>query len=237
MLQQLIELQRLIYEQVRETITAFASEGGWLALSALLPMGVLFGAAHALTPGHSKAVLATYVAGSPIGYLRSIFVSLSLSFTHVAIAVVIAVLALPLVSIALGSVGKAPALENLSRGLLGLVGVWMVWRALRNQHRHSHESEMFGFAAGLIPCPLTLFVMTLAIARGVPEAGIVFATAMMGGVALTLSAVALIAAFFRTKAAHLLEGQPPLVAASARALQALAGLILIAVALFTLVDA
>jgi nickel/cobalt transporter (NicO) family protein len=50
------------------------------------------------------------------------------------------------------------------------------------QHR-KHEGEVFGFFAGLIPCPLTLFVMSLATARGAPAAGLVFAVAMMAGVA------------------------------------------------------
>jgi ABC-type nickel/cobalt efflux system permease component RcnA len=40
------------------------------------------------------------------------------------------------------------------------------------------------------PCPLTLFAMFLALARGVPEAGLTFALSMMTGVELTLAAVA-----------------------------------------------
>jgi ABC-type nickel/cobalt efflux system permease component RcnA len=38
-----------------------------------------------------------------------------------------------------------------------------------------------GFAAGLIPCPLALFVMTVAIARGAPEVGVAFAAVKMIG--------------------------------------------------------
>ena len=151
-----------------------------------LPMGILFGAAHALTPGHSKAVLATYLAGSDTSVRRGLWVSLTVSFTHVTIAVLIAVLSLPLVSIALGSVGSAPLLEDISRGLLGLIGLWMLWRALSHGHHHKHEGEAVGVMAGLVPCPLTLFVMSFAIARGVPAAGILFAGTMIVGVALTL---------------------------------------------------
>ncbi|UYN96429.1 MAG: sulfite exporter TauE/SafE family protein [Enhydrobacter sp.] len=65
-------------------------------------------------------------------------------------------------------------LEDLSRGLLGVIGLWMLWRASRRAN-HAHgvgEGAAVGFMAGLIPCPLTLFVMTFAITRGVPEAGI-----------------------------------------------------------------
>jgi nickel/cobalt transporter (NicO) family protein len=56
---------------------------------------------------------------------------------------------------------------------------------------------MFGVIAGLVPCPLTLFAMAMALARGVPEAGIAFAFVMMLGVDLTLAAVALLATLAR----------------------------------------
>lgn len=227
---QILDLQREIYGQIATQIRQFAGGGGWLALLAMLPMGVVFGAAHALTPGHSKAVLAAYVAGSPIGSMRALLVSLTLSFTHVTMAVLIATFSLPLVSIALGSVGQAPALENISRALLGVIGLWMLWRVLRDNHHHRHEGGAVGFFAGLIPCPLTLFVMTFAIARGVPEAGLVFAVAMMGGVAITLSAVALAATFFRVRTIRLLESHPALLHGISRGLEGVAGCLLIATA-------
>ncbi|TPI47669.1 ABC transporter permease [Mesorhizobium sp. B2-9-1] len=198
MIQALFEYQREIYLAVAQHLKSFATDGNWLALLAVLPMGVVFGAAHALTPGHSKTLLAAYIAGSQVKLSRGLLVSLALSLTHISLAVLIAALALPLVSIALGSVGRAPALEALSRGLLGLAGVWMIWRAVRGRHQHhAHEGEAVGVMAGLIPCPLTLFVMTFAIARGVPWAGLVFAVAMMAGVAITLGIVVALAVLFR----------------------------------------
>jgi ABC-type nickel/cobalt efflux system permease component RcnA len=75
----------------------------------------------------------------------------------------------------------------------------MLWSAFfREPHSHDdRQGIVVGLSAGLIPCPLTLFVMTFAMSRGVPEAGIMFALVMMLGVALTLSAVAVTAVFFR----------------------------------------
>ncbi|RUW95782.1 ABC transporter permease, partial [Mesorhizobium sp. M8A.F.Ca.ET.059.01.1.1] len=137
----LVEFQRTIYLALAEQIKLLSTGGDWLGFMAFLPMGVLFGAAHALTPGHSKAVLATYLAGSDAKVARGLLVSITLSVTHVTIAVVIAALSLPLVSIALGSVGRAPLLEDISRGLLGLIGLWMLWRALGHGHHHKHEGE------------------------------------------------------------------------------------------------
>ena len=63
---------------------------------------------------------------------------------------------------------------------------------------------MVGIAAGLIPCPLTLFTMFLALARGVPEAGLTFAVAMMLGVGLTLGIVAVATVIARDRLVSIL---------------------------------
>jgi nickel/cobalt transporter (NicO) family protein len=228
----LVGLQRDIYAAVADHLRTFAADRNWLALLAVLPMGVVFGAAHASTPGHSKTVLAAYVTGSRIQLSRGLLMSLVLSFTHVTMAVLIAVLALPLISIALGSVGRAPLLEDVSRGLLGLIGVWMVWRALRGAHRHrTHEGEAVGVMAGLIPCPLTLFVMTFAMARGIPLGGLIFAAAMMLGVALTLCVVAAIAVAFRNGSTTVLEKLGSNAAGIGRVLEIVTGSVLVIIAL------
>ncbi|WP_136620795.1 MULTISPECIES: sulfite exporter TauE/SafE family protein [Mesorhizobium] len=233
MFQTLIEFQRTIYLTLGEQIKLLSAGGGWLAFMAFLPMGILFGAAHALTPGHSKAVLATYLAGSDNSVRRGLAVSLTLSFTHVTIAVLIAALSLPLVSIVLGSVGRAPFLEDVSRGLLGLIGGWMIWRAFRHSHHHhKHEGEAVGVMAGLIPCPLTLFVMTFAISRGVPVAGILFAITMMAGVALTLSCVAVLSILFRERLVHFFDSRPRLFDIISRTIEGAAGVVLASVALW-----
>lgn len=120
-------------------------------------------------------------------------------------SVLVALLSLPLLSIPLGSVRRAPLLEDISRGLLGLIGLWMLYRAFRRStHDHAHgEGAVVGFMAGLIPCPLTLFITTFAISRGVPEAGIAFAVTMMAGVALILAAVVTAKVLFRQQVTHL----------------------------------
>ncbi|TIM69737.1 MAG: ABC transporter permease [Mesorhizobium sp.] len=232
MFQYLVEFQRTIYLALADQIKLLSSGGDWLGFMAFLPMGVVFGAAHALTPGHSKGVLATYLAGSNAKVARGLLVSITLSLTHVTVAVIIAALSLPLVSVALGSVGRAPLLEDVSRGLLGLIGVWMIWRAFSHGHHRKHEGEAVGFMAGLIPCPLTLFVMTFAMSRGVPVAGLLFAVTMMTGVAVTLSTVAVLSILFRERLVHIFESRPRLFAAVSRGIEGAAGVVLASVAVW-----
>lgn len=114
----------------------FSTPRGWSVLAAMLPLGIVFGAIHALTPGHGKSVLASYLVGSPLSALRSLLVASIQAFTHVGMAVVIAVVA-PLISRTLAGVGRAPSLELLSRGLLIGTGLWLLLRAWRGQN-HTH---------------------------------------------------------------------------------------------------
>ena len=231
MFQQVVAIQRDIYLALADQIKLLSAEGNWLAFLGFLPMGFFFGAVHALTPGHSKAVLATYLAGSDAKIARGLLTSFTLSFTHVTTAVLIAILSLPVVSIALGSVGRAPLLEDISRGLLGLIGIWMLWRAVSHAHHHKHEGEAVGVMAGLVPCPLTLFVMNFAMTRHVPVAGLLFAGTMVLGVALTLSSVAVLSIVLRNRLVRFVEGRPRLFSAFTRAIEGVAGAALIALAL------
>ncbi len=236
--QQLVAVQREIYLTFADRIGSFATSGDWSELAVYLPMGIVFGAAHALTPGHSKTVLATYLAGSTASVPRALATSLALSFTHVTISVLIVLLSLPLIRFGFGAeAGRAPILEQTSRVLLAAVGVWMIVRAFRPNRQHTHHANpAVGAMAGLIPCPLTLFVMTFAVSRGVPEAGVAFAVVMMIGVALTLSTVALAALAFRRGALKLLTGWPWVFELTVCILHALSGVFLLMLAAMDLTN-
>ena len=122
----LYEVQNAIRGSLSEAIEGFAASGDWNLLFAMMPLGIVFGAAHAMTPGHSKSVLATYVLGSGLSPLRAVVTSLILAATHICSAVLLAVVANTLVTRTLVGAGRAPALENISRYMLVAIGVWLV---------------------------------------------------------------------------------------------------------------
>src|SRR5215204_6013635 len=113
----LLSVQRWIYSSLTADLSAFAVTRNWAALASVLPLGVVFGAVHALTPGHGKSVLASYLVGSRLAALRSLTVAGALALTHVGSSVVLALLAAPLITRTLGGAGRAPLLERLSWGL------------------------------------------------------------------------------------------------------------------------
>lgn len=156
-LAQLVALQTEINKSIVADINAFAPSQKVDLLLSVLPFGIVFGAIHALTPGHSKTVLASYLAGSRISLLRGVGVAATLSFTHIFSAVLIAVLTLPLITVTLGGAGRAPLIEDISRAMLALVGGWMLLRAWRGAVHNHPNGLMVGAIAGLIPCPLNTF--------------------------------------------------------------------------------
>jgi nickel/cobalt transporter (NicO) family protein len=67
-------------------------------------------------------------------------VAFVLALTHVGSAVILALLAAPLVTRTLGGVGRAHALELISRGALVAIGLWLLYRAFRGR-RHGAAIE------------------------------------------------------------------------------------------------
>src|SRR5215210_1191093 len=227
MLDQLIALQRWIYGGLSADLLAFAATRDWMALAAVLPAGVLFGAIHALTPGHGKSILASYLLGSRLAASRSLVVAGIMALTHVGTAVLIALTAAPLITRTLGGAGRAPALELVSRSFLIGIGLWLILRAWRGRAHPHGEGFAVGFIAGLVPCPLTLFAMLFAISRGVIEAGLVFAAALMLGVLFTLTLVALLTVFLRDRLVKFMTQHGGSLQKLTRILDAISGLLLI----------
>ena len=238
MLTWILEFQKETYLTFGEHIRTLAGGGGSAALLAFMPMGLLLGSVHALMPGHSKLLLATYVASSPGGMWSALLTAFVLAATHISISVLIVLLSLPVIDYMFGGSGpgSSPLLEHMSRSAIGLIGLWMIWRGIRaTAHGHARrDGAGFGFVAGLIPCPLTLFVMTYAAARGVTGAGLLFAVLMLAGVAMTLGAVALLAVSFRKVFDRLFIRNKRLLDKVSRGLEIAAGLGMVAVAAATI---
>lgn len=207
-----------------------AVDGGFLTFATILPLGIVFGALHAMTPGHSKTVLASYLVGSGETAYRSLGVAGILSLTHVGMAVLLVLLGAPLITKTLVGAGRAPSLEAISRGIIIAVGIWLFLRAVWRKPHNQHEGQAFGFVAGLIPCPLTLFVMFAAVRKGIPEIGVLWAVAMAAGVMVTLGATALLAVVARDAMVGLMTRHGKRVQLISRVIEGAAGLALIAMA-------
>jgi len=201
---------------------------GVLLVSLLL--AAFWGAAHALTPGHGKAMVAAYLVGTKGRPRDAFLLGGTVTVTHTA-----GVFALGFVTLGLSAFVVPERLYpwlTLASGLLVvLVGASVLRRRLRasghhhhgsgrhhhGHHHHEHELDDaltskgilgVGVAAGLLPCPSALVVLLSAIALHRVGLGLALIVAFSLGLAATVTGIGLLAVLARRTFGRLsLEGR------------------------------
>jgi ABC-type nickel/cobalt efflux system permease component RcnA len=186
-----------------------ASGNGVLALLLLIAFG--WGALHALSPGHGKAMVAAYLIGTRGTARHALGLGAVVTVTHT-----IGVFVLGFVTLALSQYILPEDLYpwlNLVAGLLVVtVGLGVLRSRIRhvrahrahahNHHHHDHSHDVpdrvtwrglvgMGAAAGLIPCPSALVVLLGAISQHQVGLGLVLIGAFSLGLAATLTGLGL----------------------------------------------
>ena len=221
-----------------ESLIAREDLGLGVILISLL-IAAFWGAAHALTPGHGKAIVTGYLVGSRGRPRHAVALGLIVTVTHTA-----GVFALGLITLALSQFIVPEQLYpwlTLASGLLVVtVGALVLLKRLRHRrahrrhhHHHDHDHDHgygrggllgVGVAAGLLPCPSALVVLLSAIALHRIGLGLALIVAFSVGLAATITAIGLMAVLARRVFGRLsLDG--PLV----NALPAVSALVILAV--------
>ncbi len=167
-------------------------------------LSLAYGVAHALGPGHSKAVAAAYFLDRPGTWARGLAFGYGAMFAHVlsAVAVVYAGKLLFQAAGGLTAEDLAGRLETVSYVLLCLVGSAFLVRAMRRllagagadpvpaAPASRRELAFLALAAGLAPCPGSTLVLVFSISLGIPAAGLLALGSISLGMGLTVSGVA-----------------------------------------------
>ena len=179
-----------------------ASGEGVLLLLLLAAFG--WGALHALSPGHGKAMVAAYLVGTRGKPRHALALGATVTVTHT-----IGVFALGVVTLALSQYVLPEDLYpwlTLTSGLLVVgIGAGVLRTRMRtarhshHHHHHHHDHDLswkgllgMGTAAGLIPCPSALVVLLAAISQHEVALGLLLITAFSLGLAATLTGLGLI---------------------------------------------
>jgi nickel/cobalt transporter (NicO) family protein len=193
---------------------------GFLVLF-LLAGALGWGALHALSPGHGKAMVAGYLVGARGTPRHALILGLTVTATHT-----VSVFALGLVTLFASQYVLPeqlyPWLAIASGLMVVAIGLWVMrsryrrWRALRAQaegeggdhhhhghdhgHHHHHHPEgpitmrgllALGVSGGIVPCPSALVVLIAAISQHRVGLGMALILAFSVGLAATLTAVGL----------------------------------------------
>jgi ABC-type nickel/cobalt efflux system permease component RcnA len=191
-----------------------------------------------LMPGHGKTVLVSYHLGQPARPVDGFVNGSILALTHVGLAVVLVLAGFAVISRAFAYGGRTPQFETASGILIVLIGVFLLWRSLTDRHAAATaDGKTLAFVTGMIPCPLTTFVLSYALARGVLTAGLLVTAAMAVGMIAAIGGIALMAAMARTRFMALLSRTERLRHRLGRALEVLGSLAVLGFGLWTLARA
>jgi nickel/cobalt transporter (NicO) family protein len=128
-MENLIALQHWLYGGMASGLGEVAG-GDLRTIFAAMAAAVLFGAVHALMPGHGKTVLVSYHLGQPAKLREGIANGAILALTHVGLALVLVLAGFAVISRAFAYGGRTPQFELASGGLVALIGAFLLWRSL-----------------------------------------------------------------------------------------------------------
>lgn len=148
--------QRDFYGRMSGALRAMRGEHAWSAAFSLMLLSFAYGVLHAAGPGHGKAVVSAWLLANEREVKRGILIA-SLSALFQALTAIVLVSVLLLTVSAAGSSARSIAggLESASYGLIGLMGLYLVWQALRpapvaapalaaaapRSHGHAHHHD------------------------------------------------------------------------------------------------
>ena len=117
----LVGIQRWLYQGIGDGLGQVADGNPrvvWIAMGTAM----LFGAVHALMPGHGKIVLVSYHLGKPSKGSAAFTNGAILALTHVGLAVALVLAGYAVISRAFAYGGRTPQFEAASGALIVLIG-------------------------------------------------------------------------------------------------------------------
>jgi ABC-type nickel/cobalt efflux system permease component RcnA len=204
-MQTLVSIQHWLYGGMGKGLGEVAG-GDLSAILFAMAAAILFGAVHALMPGHGKTVLISYHLGQASRPVDGFANGAILALTHVGLALVLVLAGFAVISRAFAFGGQTPQFEIASSVLIVVIGLFLLWRSLWDDHHGTAATNgrRLAFVTGMIPCPLATFVMSYALTRGVLVAGLLVTAAMTVGMIRAIGGIALGATLARSRFTQLM---------------------------------
>ena len=229
---ELERLQRQLNLTLSRSMRQVGREGSTGAALVVLGVAFAYGVLHAAGPGHGKAVIASYYLGREARLLRGMAAGFAMSLLQILVSIgMVALLALVLGYSGLDVGARAVWVEVVSYGLIVLVGLYLLWGAVRDGHGHAHADAPVSrtsagvvLAAGLTPCPSGIVILLFGLANGVFLFGVGASLVMAVGMGLTVSLVGLLTILARRATLSPLGPRTRLLDWAQRALALLSGL-------------
>lgn len=210
-------IQRDASLRLTQTTAALKGRTWGPSLAFAFVFAFLYGCIHAIGPGHGKAIVIGYFLSPHAKFMRGVWLSIWIAWTHVVSAIVVVGIFTFLLGQAFTSVEDQHLVRLVSYGAIAVFGCILLIQTLRSgkdehccayKHHEHHDgrdrtSQIMAIVAGMVPCTGSLLVLTYTIANGLYVAGILLVLAIGVGMASTTALLGIGTAFARR---HLLQG-------------------------------
>ncbi|MBI4712907.1 MAG: sulfite exporter TauE/SafE family protein [Planctomycetes bacterium] len=177
-----------------------------------LIISFLYGAGHALTPGHGKTLVAAYLVGRRGSVIQAILLGLVVTFTHIFTVILAGIIAYKLS----GRIHQSELsiyLGVISGIIVIVIGVTLFVSRLKglshnhdHHHGHNHEHHIggdtepvtlmhllsLGISGGLVPCPTAIVILLMAISLNKTIWGLILILAFSVGLASVLVTIGIL---------------------------------------------
>jgi len=124
--------QQNFYGRMSATLKAMRGTNAFAAGWTLMLLSFAYGIFHAAGPGHGKAVISTWLLATESELKRGVLISFMSAIIQALTAIVlVSVLFLAVASVGATARDVAGVLESASYALIGLLGLYLIWTAMR----------------------------------------------------------------------------------------------------------
>ena len=124
--------QQAFYGEMSGALRQIKSSSGPAAAVTLMLLSFGYGIFHAAGPGHGKAVISAWLLATENDLRRGVLISLMSAVIQAITAILlVSILLLVVASAGASARNVAGVLESASYGLIGLMGLYLIWTALR----------------------------------------------------------------------------------------------------------
>jgi ABC-type nickel/cobalt efflux system permease component RcnA len=175
-----------------------------MALGILFIIAFLYGAVHAIGPGHGKLLIISYFTSHRDKWWRGVFMGFEIAFMHIISAVILVLLT---DGVAKQAFGNSPSKEMISIKLISyaaiaIVGLIMILNTYKDQKRKSKPTSilnknnksqwLLSISIGLVPCTGAMLFLFYTMSQQMLFTGICIVLSMGLGIAISLSLIGII---------------------------------------------
>ena len=136
------EKQQAYYGSMSGTLRQIRTESPYAAAWTLMLLSFGYGIFHAAGPGHGKTVISAWLLATENELKRGIVIAFLSSIIQAFVAILlVSVLFLVVASASSAARDVAGVLESASYAMIGAMGLYLIWTALRPKAHHEHHGH------------------------------------------------------------------------------------------------